>query len=752
MAKRLLSIILSICLVLTLCACDKPENMSVESVSGNPEASGNACEALFERVQAYEETAGLHSDVGMTLSGEYFYGMAQAEVSSFRLCIDTVLWLLGEGDSLDDVIGDAPYRDWDSIVSAGLGSDAPFYFEGLIYTFRGKTEEAEACYKKAAAYPSHKERDFYFLRNMSVNDLYALREQALTLEREVSSHLVPRASLTAERTGAEFSPAYHLIMAKESQDPLTAKQCAINALMASPREPKLYGAAALFAMHAQDPELGSELINEGLFLWPKDDLLNLLAAFFSYSSGEYDAAKKFLAVAKEGGDAKILEYASALENEISRQPVRLASTALSMQEQSWLKLLRPITLPKVSEVTSYPVELRVQFPQFSPTTFEGTLSVKGQITDEQIMSALKSAVSAVSEYKSLDDAATDRSQVDKLTESLKFTKEDQDRIIHNWLSLLSWDKQYDLIRGKIPSFDSYDAASELIGKVSEAADELGLEIPGDDTGLILAGLMVSIKEYQHDQQKYKDIATLSQAKGRLRVFYDRVNELLRNENSKNMRWTIRILQQKTQDEIFDYAYDIKAPYLFTADIELVKQDGEYADFTGTYSGYFNLSLSADLSDYDKIFCQRVADQYTENAKKGQLNHTYNAISTTINRPSESECYVKGEGVSVTLSMPYGTNRMKFELPLDATKMESKSKVLIDKSYTYGYSGKDMTETITHTRIEDSETGTSHLWIHRVVTISGYSQSFAEEQEGTVGDMDVRPYLKMNLVIDTRIDK
>ncbi|MBQ6094911.1 MAG: hypothetical protein IJL09_05870, partial [Lachnospiraceae bacterium] len=505
MAKRLLSIIVSICLVLALCACDKPENMSVESVSGNPEASGNASQELFERVNAYEETAGLHSDVGMTLSGEYFYGMAQAEVSSFRLCIDTVLWLLGEGDSLDDVIGDAPYRDWDSIVSAGLGSDAPFYFEGLIYTFRGKTEEAEGCYKKAAAYPSHKERDFYFLRNMSVNDLYALREQALSVEREVSNHFVPRASLMTERTGAEFLSAYHLIMAKESEDPQAAKQCALNAVMASPKEPKLYGVAALFAMSAQDPELGSELINEGLFLWPKDDLLNLLAAFFSYSSGEYDAAKKFLAVAKEGGDTKILEYASALENEISRQPVRLASTAFSLQEQSWLALLRPTRLPMDSEVTSYPAELRVQFPQFSPVTFQGTLSVTGRITDEQIMSALKSAVSAVSEYKSLDDAAADKSRVDALTKGLKFSKEDQDRIIHNWLSLIGWDKQYDLIRGKIPSFDSYDAASELMGQIASLPEQFGFDIPGDNTSMIISGLVVSIKEYQRDQQKYKDI-------------------------------------------------------------------------------------------------------------------------------------------------------------------------------------------------------------------------------------------------------
>lgn len=80
----------------------------------------------------------------------------------------------------------------------------------------------------------------------------------------------------------------------------------------------------------------------------------------------------------------------------------------------------------------------------------------------------------------------------------------------------------------------------------------------------------------------------------------------------------------------------------------------------------------------------------------------------------------------------GLDEKKFELPLDATKMESQSKILIDKSYSFGYSGKDMSETITHTRIEDSETGTSHLWINRVETVSGITKSFDEEQEGSVG--------------------
>lgn len=752
MAKRFLSFILSICLVLSLCGCDKPENMSVESVSGNPKASGNACEALFERVQAYEETAKIQSDVGMTLSGEFFYGMAQAEISSLRLCIDTVLWLLGEGESLDDVIGNAPYKDWDSITATGLGSDAPLYFEGLIYTFRGKDAEAENCYQKASAYPNHVERDFYYLRNESVENLYALREQVLTIEKEVSNHFSPRAQMVADRTGAEFFPAYHLVMAKEVSDPQTAKQCAMNALMANPQEPSLYAAAAIYAMNAQDPSLGCELLNEGLFLWPKDDLLNFLGAVYSYSAGDVGLSKEFLAVAKESQNEHIKEYVSALENEISRQPVRLKSVSLTLQEQSWMQLLRPSSLPNVASVTSYPVELQVAFPQFTPVTFEGKLTFNGQITDEQIMNALKSALSAVSEYKSLDDVTRDKANVDAILERLKFTPEDQDRIIHNWLSLIGYDKMYDLVRAKIPTLDAYDGVSALIGKMDEAAQEFGFDGLPDEANMLIAGIMVSIKEYQEDQKKYKDIVELSNARGRIREFYDKVNSLLRDEMAKNMHWTIRVFQQKFMEETFDYAYEIKAPYLYTADIELVKEGGDFSSFTGTYVGDFYLKLAADLSDYDKIFCQRVADQYTENAKKGQLNHTYNAISTTINRPSESECYVKGEGVSVTLSMPYGTNRMKFELPLDATKMESKSKVLIDKSYTYGYSGKDMSETITHTRIEDSETGTSHLWIYRVVTVKGYSQSFAEEQEGTVGDMDVRPYLKMNLVIDTRVEK
>ena len=117
---------------------------------------------------------------------------------------------MGEGDNLSQVIGNAPYKDWDAIVGAGPGSAAPFYFEGLLFTIQGKDAEAEECYTKAKANPMYTERDFYYLRNMTVAELYKLKEDVSALENTVYQAYTPRTKLLAERTGAEFSPYYHL--------------------------------------------------------------------------------------------------------------------------------------------------------------------------------------------------------------------------------------------------------------------------------------------------------------------------------------------------------------------------------------------------------------------------------------------------------------------------------------------------------------------------------------------------------------
>ncbi len=323
--KKLLALLLAVMLVFSLAACGggggETPSGSQTTTPGNTvrtvDPDAPAHEQLMAEVNNRLVWAAEQADVGMTLQSEYLYGVAQAEISSLRLAIDTILWLMGEGDDLDQVIGAAPYRNWDAIVGAGPGSDAPFYFEGLLLTIQGKDAEAEECYKKAAANPMHTERDFYYLRNMSVDELYELEEKVAKLEDAVYVLYTPRTRLLAERTGAEFSPYYHLAMAAERADrPGDALQCAVNALLANPLEPTLFSAAAAYAMDAGEVETAAQYLNEGLYIFPEDGSLNYLAALYSAASGDNDAAKGYLNTARANAEGDLLAQINALAAQI----------------------------------------------------------------------------------------------------------------------------------------------------------------------------------------------------------------------------------------------------------------------------------------------------------------------------------------------------------------------------------------------------------------------------------------------------
>ncbi len=321
MTKRILSLLLVLVLALSLCACDSIKDLfggtsddpGVQDVDPNAPAH----EQLMTEVNNRLVWAAEQEDVGMTFQSEYLYGVAQAEISSLRLCIDTVLWLMGEGDNLSQVIGTAPYKDWDAIVGAGPGSAAPFYFEGLLFTIQGKDAEAEECYTKAKANPMYTERDFYYLRNMTVAELYKLKEDVSALENTVYQAYTPRTKLLAERTGAEFSPYYHLAMAKERSDrPTEALQCALNALIANPLEPTLYSSAAAYAIDAGDSGSALEFLNQGLYVFPSDGSINYMAALFSAANGDNESAKTYIATAKANAEGDLLTQINALADKI----------------------------------------------------------------------------------------------------------------------------------------------------------------------------------------------------------------------------------------------------------------------------------------------------------------------------------------------------------------------------------------------------------------------------------------------------
>ena len=301
--KKTITILIAAALAFALCGCSFPFLPSNESSSESLPPDAPAHERLLAEVSEWAKTAVELSDMGLTFQSDYVFGRAQAEVSSLRLCVDTVLWLKGEGENLSAVIGNAPYRTWDDITGAGPGSDAPVYFEGLIAKFRGETEQAEDLQKKAKANPASRERDFYYLRNLSVSDLYKVKEAAAKVEDEIHEQYTPRSVLTAERTGAEYSPDYHLALAERSEDdPAKAAQCALNALLVNPYNALLYSAAAAYALNAKDAEGAYEILNEALVVFPDDVSVNYTCGLYCVANEDNDSAKTYLEAAKTHAD------------------------------------------------------------------------------------------------------------------------------------------------------------------------------------------------------------------------------------------------------------------------------------------------------------------------------------------------------------------------------------------------------------------------------------------------------------------
>ena len=288
-----------------------------DSTADDIDPNAPAHDQLMSKCRTYLDRANDLDDVGNVLTAEYLRGYAQAEVSSLRMSIDTILWLMGEGESLSAVIGNAPYRTWEAIIGAGLGNDAPFYFQGLLLEIQGKKDEAEESYQKAAMNTSHEERDFYYLRHMSVEELYQLREKVLELEYDIVEQYTPRTALVKEPTGAEFAPAFHLAVMKEYEEsPSDIYQCAVNALLTNPTDPSLYSIAATAAINAEKLEEAYEFINDGLFLFSDDAELNYYAALLSASEEKKDQAKACLEKAKVKADEELKTKIQALSEQI----------------------------------------------------------------------------------------------------------------------------------------------------------------------------------------------------------------------------------------------------------------------------------------------------------------------------------------------------------------------------------------------------------------------------------------------------
>lgn len=282
-------------------------------------------------------------------------------------------------------------------------------------------------------------------------------------------------------------------------------------------------------------------------------------------------------------------------------------------------------------------------------------------------------------------------------------------------------------------------------------------------GLLYNGAKISWEEFQKDQQKYKDIATLYQAKQRLRTYYAKVDELVKNAQSENGAWAIRIYDQQVVNSKLAGNYwgidaamiDAAHPLIWTADIELVKDDGSFGNVNGTYAGGFTLKAEAVLEEFEQNFhhhraaylnAEREANSLSSSVPDPDPMH-YAGESQTINSPSEFRMTLEKADASVTLSLPAGVNRTIFELPLSATALEQTEFVNTwDMVTVVKATKKGAYAILTYTDIGDTTTGYDSLHELHHDEVFGTRENPGNDTSGPITS-DLRPHITITLVVD-----
>ena len=438
-------------------------------------------------------------------------------------------------------------------------------------------------------------------------------------------------------------------------------------------------------------------------------------------------------------------------------PLAIPVNSVSLQEQSWLHHLRPANLPKPNGKTSFPAELLIDIPNHTQVKLTGTCSLEGQLTDEDILDAIKKAASEAG-YKSPENAVADKLKIEELKDKLTFSEEDQQRIIKNWLSMVGMDKVADILKGEFPSYGETDAVSAVVDMIKtgrfpqlSSLSPVPTDFGGFAQNIIINGTTQTIDQYKRDQQKWKDIVELSQARARYREFTSRLNSIIKQKTKEMTAWTIRIQAQTVQEQMYRKEPEIRLPYIYTSDIVLTKKDGDFENPKGVYEGEFKIDIDISLEDYDKNFHKYLAESFNKKIRENVPVTTpemfYSPKSQSVNRTSENKATLGKTGVYVEL----GKNSLGgvYELELNAQALDILyQKVLHDFVAVIEKRTEGGTETITWTEITDSETKTSYQQTYnRVVTVAGEVLESTNTDDVPYPDTDVRTYITLTLVVD-----
>ncbi|HEX2947116.1 MAG TPA: hypothetical protein VHT96_14310 [Clostridia bacterium] len=249
-------------------------------------------EAYINGFEKFYTQGNKYLEQGLQLQADYSFGWSAASISSMRYCIDCLLYLKGEGESLEGVVG-GRLSDWDKIAAMNYTSPYPYFFEGIVFNVQGKDDYARKCYEKALINPAFSDKNdkvLMVLKTLSQKDLKYLKKKLEEVEDKIFKVYEPNTK-PYPRCEMNYSDKYLRTLAKEA---LAASETDYRgalrhyevALSANPFEGDNYVGCALMHFCLNDIDETYYYVNEGLFVDPEHEGLKKLADILNKEASE----------------------------------------------------------------------------------------------------------------------------------------------------------------------------------------------------------------------------------------------------------------------------------------------------------------------------------------------------------------------------------------------------------------------------------------------------------------------------------
>lgn len=269
-------------------------SMLTGCVTKNPSDSMKIANEYVDGFYKFYELGGQYTEQGLQLQADYAYGWSAASLSSMRYCVECLMYLKGEGDTLEELV-DGRRADWDEIAALNFASPYPWFFEGLICHIQNQNDEAVACYEKALMNPAFSAEygeALMVLAAMSKRELRLLEEKLVEMENQVLAAYSPEYTVYP-RSAMGYDDKYLRALAQETlaadnTDYAGALRHYEAALAANPFDGDNFVGCALMYLYLDDISKACFYINEGLFVDPEHDGLNQIADVVNEEVSAYE--------------------------------------------------------------------------------------------------------------------------------------------------------------------------------------------------------------------------------------------------------------------------------------------------------------------------------------------------------------------------------------------------------------------------------------------------------------------------------